>query len=49
MMLWVCREADMPSGAIDELPRVPFQNLEDEFASWDNVVAFINQNVGGLH
>jgi len=31
------------------LPIVPFRNLEDEFATWDNVVSFLNSNIAGLY
>lgn len=45
MLIWVCRES--ATSPIAEI-KVPFQNLEDEFASWDNVQAFLNCNMVGL-
>ena len=39
MLLWVCKESASTS---DSLPKVPFQNLEDEFSSWENVQNYLN-------
>ena len=42
MLLWVCKESALPAGTSDSLPKVPFQNLEDEFSSWENVQNYLN-------
>ena len=53
MLLWICKEAALPGATVgegaDELPRVPFQNLEDEFDAWENVQSYLKQDVSGLH
>ena len=49
MLLWICKEAQMSSGSTEHLPKVPFQNLEDEFSSWENVQAYLNSNTAGLY
>ena len=53
ILLWICKEASLPGATVgegaDELPRVPFQNLEDEFDAWENVQAYLKQDVSGLH
>ena len=53
MLLWICKESTLPDATegegADERPRVPFQNLEDEFEVWDNVQAYLKQDISGLH
>ena len=45
MLLWVCKESVLPATSATESsvpPKVPFQNLEDEFSSWENVQSYLN-------
>ena len=49
MLLWVCKESTMPASTNDNLPEVPFQNLEDEFSSWENVQTYLEQNQAGMY
>lgn len=49
MLLWISREASMTLISEQKPNLAPFQNLEDEFASWSNVQAYLNQNVVGIY
>ena len=48
MLIWVCRESALP-GSAENLPRVLFQNIEDEFAAWENVQAYLSLNIINLY
>lgn len=49
MLLWISREASITLTSEQRPNLVPFQNLEDEFSSWSNVQAYLNQNVVGIY
>ena len=39
----------MQNSSASSLTKVPFQNLEDEFASWENVQAYLGQNMASVY
>ena len=49
MLLWMFKEAQSLQNKEEEELSVPYQNLEDEFENWENVQAYIKQDITGVH
>ena len=49
MLLWIFKEAQSLQNKAEDQLRVPYQNLEDEFENWENVQAYVKQDIAGIH